>query len=121
MGRVERRARIATLLVAAVTIVGCTATESTAPEPTGPSTAPGPTARQSTVPATQPSVRNDPAEPTPDPGCPQPADERAVEAWRGFSRSLMRAYDVLVDEDQIAHLRTLDRKATLAFAFSHRS
>lgn len=48
-------------------------------------------------------------------------DERAVQAWRGFSRWLMRAYDVLVDEDQIAQLRRLDRKATLAFAFSHRS
>ncbi|KAA1249382.1 lysophospholipid acyltransferase [Mycobacterium simiae] len=48
-------------------------------------------------------------------------EERAVEAWRGFSRWLMRAYDVLVDEDQIASLRKLDRKATLAFAFSHRS
>ncbi len=48
-------------------------------------------------------------------------DEGAVQAWRGFSRWLMRAYDVLVDEDQIAQLRKLDRKATLAFAFSHRS
>ncbi len=48
-------------------------------------------------------------------------DEAAVEAWRSFSRWLMRAYDVLVDEDQIAQLRKLDRKATLAFAFSHRS
>jgi glycerol-3-phosphate O-acyltransferase len=48
-------------------------------------------------------------------------DERAVQAWRGFSRWLMRAYDVLVDEDQIAQLRRLDRRATLAFAFSHRS
>ncbi len=48
-------------------------------------------------------------------------DKRAVAAWRGFSRWLMRAYDVLVDEDQIAALRRLDRKATLAFAFSHRS
>src|ERR1700741_41690 len=48
-------------------------------------------------------------------------DERAVQAWRGFSRWFMRAYDVLVDEDQIAQLRKLDRKATLAFAFSHRS
>ena len=26
-------------------------------------------------------------------------DEQAVAAWRGFSRWLMRAYDVLVDED----------------------
>lgn len=48
-------------------------------------------------------------------------DERAVKAWRGFSCWLMRAYDVLTDEDQIAQLRKLDRKATLAFAFSHRS
>ncbi|MGZ4564882.1 MAG: lysophospholipid acyltransferase [Mycobacterium sp.] len=48
-------------------------------------------------------------------------DERAVRAWRSFSRWLMRAYDVLVDEDQIVQLRKLDRKATLAFAFSHRS
>ncbi|OBG36900.1 lysophospholipid acyltransferase [Mycobacterium sp. E3198] len=48
-------------------------------------------------------------------------DERAVKAWRSFSNWLMRAYDILVDEDQIAQLRRLDRKATLAFAFSHRS
>ncbi|OBG27181.1 glycerol-3-phosphate acyltransferase [Mycobacterium alsense] len=48
-------------------------------------------------------------------------DERAVRAWRSFSCWLMRAYDILVDEDQIAALRKLDRKATLAFAFSHRS
>ncbi len=48
-------------------------------------------------------------------------DDRAVDAWRGFSLWLTRAYDVLVDEDQIAALRKLDRKATLAFAFSHRS
>ncbi|OBH58665.1 lysophospholipid acyltransferase [Mycobacterium sp. E2479] len=48
-------------------------------------------------------------------------DESAMAAWRGFSRWLMRAYDVLTDEDQITQLRKLDRKATLAFAFSHRS
>jgi glycerol-3-phosphate O-acyltransferase len=48
-------------------------------------------------------------------------DEKALHAWSGFSRWLMRAYDVLVDEDQIAKLRKLDRKASLAFAFSHRS
>lgn len=48
-------------------------------------------------------------------------NERAVRAWRSFSCWLMRAYDVLVDEDQIVQLRKLDRKATLAFAFSHRS
>ena len=48
-------------------------------------------------------------------------EQRSVAAWRGFSRWFMRAYDVLVDEDQIAQLRKLDHKATLAFAFSHRS
>jgi glycerol-3-phosphate O-acyltransferase len=48
-------------------------------------------------------------------------DDQAVAAWRGFSRWLTRAYDVLIDEDQIAQLRKLDRKSTLAFAFSHRS
>ena len=48
-------------------------------------------------------------------------DQRAVAGWRRFSRWLIRAYDVLVDEDQVAQLRKLDRKATLAFAFSHRS
>src|SRR5947209_6603524 len=48
-------------------------------------------------------------------------DERAVRAWRRFSCWLMRAYDILVDEDQVSQLRRLDRKATLAFAFSHRS
>ncbi len=48
-------------------------------------------------------------------------DERSVEAWRGFSRWFMRAYDVLVDDERVAELRKLDRKATLAFAFSHRS
>jgi glycerol-3-phosphate O-acyltransferase len=48
-------------------------------------------------------------------------DERSVEVWRGFGRWFMRAYDVLVDDDQIANLRQLNRKATLAFAFSHRS
>lgn len=48
-------------------------------------------------------------------------DQQAVKAWRSFSCWLMRAYDVLTDEDQIAALRKLDRKATLAFSFSHRS
>jgi glycerol-3-phosphate O-acyltransferase len=47
--------------------------------------------------------------------------ERSVEAWRGFSRWFMRAYDVLVDDERVAELRKLDRNATLAFAFSHRS
>ena len=48
-------------------------------------------------------------------------DERSVKAWRGISRWFMRAYDVLVDDERVAELRKLDRKATLAFAFSHRS
>lgn len=48
-------------------------------------------------------------------------DERPMEAWLKFSRWFMRAYDIFVDEDQIARLRRLDRRYSLAFAFSHRS
>jgi len=48
-------------------------------------------------------------------------DERPVEAWRKFTRWFLRAYDLYVDDDQIARLRKLDRKNSLAFAFSHRS
>ncbi|MGH3469939.1 MAG: lysophospholipid acyltransferase, partial [Thermocrispum sp.] len=48
-------------------------------------------------------------------------DDRPTEAWRKFTRWFLRAYDVYVDDDQIARLRRLDRKNSLAFAFSHRS
>ncbi|MEO9220913.1 MAG: lysophospholipid acyltransferase [Mycobacteriaceae bacterium] len=48
-------------------------------------------------------------------------DERAVALFRRSSRWFMRAYDVMVDEDRLEQLRKLDRTATLAFTYSHRS
>jgi glycerol-3-phosphate O-acyltransferase len=47
--------------------------------------------------------------------------ERATRPWERFGSWLMRAYDILVDEDEIARFRTLDRRQSLAFLFSHRS
>lgn len=41
--------------------------------------------------------------------------------WSRTGNWFMRAYDVLVDEDQIAELKKLDRDHSLALAFSHRS
>jgi glycerol-3-phosphate O-acyltransferase len=46
---------------------------------------------------------------------------RAAGPWQRFSRWVMRAHDLLVDEDQLARLRLLDRKHSLALVFSHRS
>lgn len=48
-------------------------------------------------------------------------DIRTVQTRRGFNRWFMRAYDVVVPDDQIERLRALDGTATMAFAFSHRS
>lgn len=48
-------------------------------------------------------------------------DPRATNAWRAFGRWFLRAYDVYVDDDQVQRLRELDRRSSLAFAFSHRS
>ena len=48
-------------------------------------------------------------------------DERATNAWRAFGRWFLRAYDVYVDDEQVQRLRELDRRSSLAFAFSHRS
>ena len=41
--------------------------------------------------------------------------------WRQLGDWFLRAYDVWVDEDQIAALRELDRSYSLGLAFSHRS
>lgn len=41
--------------------------------------------------------------------------------WSRAGDWFLRAYDVLVDEDQIAKLKKLDRNNSLALAFSHRS
>jgi glycerol-3-phosphate O-acyltransferase len=48
-------------------------------------------------------------------------DPRPTNAWRAFGRWFLRAYDVYVDDDQVQRLRGLDRRSSLAFAFSHRS
>src|SRR5271166_2591241 len=48
-------------------------------------------------------------------------DERPMEAWHRFGHWMMRAYDVVVDDDAIAKLRELDRKCTLVVLPSHRS
>lgn len=48
-------------------------------------------------------------------------DPRATNAWRAFGRWFLRAYDLYVDDDQVQRLRELDRRSSLAFAFSHRS
>ncbi|UAL29536.1 lysophospholipid acyltransferase [Nocardioides rotundus] len=48
-------------------------------------------------------------------------DKRTTQGWARLGEWFMRAYDVLVDEDQLAALRKLDRTHSLAFAFSHRS
>lgn len=47
--------------------------------------------------------------------------ERTTDGWARAGDWFMRAYDVLVDEDQIAALKKLDRQYGLALAFSHRS
>ncbi len=41
--------------------------------------------------------------------------------WQQLGDWFLRAYDVWVDEDQIAALRNLDRQYSLGLAFSHRS
>lgn len=48
-------------------------------------------------------------------------DPRATNAWRAFGRWFLRAYDLYVDDEQVQRLRELDRRSSLAFAFSHRS
>ena len=48
-------------------------------------------------------------------------DERASQGWARMGDWFLRAYDVLVDEDQMQQLRKVDRSHSLALAFSHRS
>ena len=47
--------------------------------------------------------------------------DRATASWARFGAWLMRAHDVLVDEEQMVRLRELDRGHSLALVFSHRS
>lgn len=48
-------------------------------------------------------------------------DDRTAQGWARMGDWFLRAYDVLVDEDDMQQLRKLDRSHSLALAFSHRS
>ncbi|CAM3672607.1 lysophospholipid acyltransferase [Nocardioides zeicaulis] len=48
-------------------------------------------------------------------------DDRTSQGWARLGDWFLRAYDVLVDEDQMQRLRKVDRRHSLALAFSHRS
>lgn len=48
-------------------------------------------------------------------------DDRASQGWARMGDWFLRAYDVLVDEEEMAKLRQVDRSHSLALAFSHRS
>lgn len=48
-------------------------------------------------------------------------DDRTAQGWARMGDWFLRAYDVLVDEDDMQQLRKLDRAHSLALAFSHRS
>lgn len=48
-------------------------------------------------------------------------DDRASQGWARLGEWFLRAYDVLVDEDDMQALKRLDRSHSLALAFSHRS
>lgn len=48
-------------------------------------------------------------------------DDRTAQGWARLGEWFLRAYDVLVDEDDMQALRRLDRTHSLALAFSHRS
>ncbi len=47
--------------------------------------------------------------------------ERATKSWNRFGSWMLRAHDLLVDEEDLVRLRELDRKHSLALVFSHRS
>lgn len=48
-------------------------------------------------------------------------DDRASQGWARMGDWFLRAYDVLVDEEQMHKLKQVDRSHSLALAFSHRS
>jgi glycerol-3-phosphate O-acyltransferase len=47
--------------------------------------------------------------------------DRATSTWNRFGSWMLRAHDVVVDEEVLVRLRELDRKHSLALVFSHRS
>ena len=48
-------------------------------------------------------------------------DPRATRSWDKLGAWIMRAHDVLVDEEDMVRLKELDRQHSLAIVFSHRS
>ncbi len=48
-------------------------------------------------------------------------EDRETASWHAFGHWMLRAHDVVVDEDDVVALRELDREHSLAFVFSHRS
>ncbi len=48
-------------------------------------------------------------------------DRIVTESWTRFGRWLLRGYDIISDDEQLARLRALDRKHSLVFLISHRS
>jgi glycerol-3-phosphate O-acyltransferase len=48
-------------------------------------------------------------------------EEFVMESWNRFGRWMLRGYDIISDDEQLARLRALDRKHSLIFLISHRS
>ncbi len=48
-------------------------------------------------------------------------NELVTRAWSGLGRWMLRAHDVVIDQDAAARVRDLDRSHPLIFLFSHRS
>jgi glycerol-3-phosphate O-acyltransferase len=48
-------------------------------------------------------------------------NQRVIDAWGRFGRWMLRGYDVLIDEEGLSSLRTLDDQHSLVFLMSHRS
>lgn len=48
-------------------------------------------------------------------------DDRVSRQWNRFGKWMLRAHDVVADEDHLSELRAVDRRHSLAFVFSHRS
>jgi glycerol-3-phosphate O-acyltransferase len=48
-------------------------------------------------------------------------DQRVMGLWNRTGRWLLRGYDLILDDEQFARLRRLDRKHPLIFLISHRS
>lgn len=48
-------------------------------------------------------------------------NDAVTQRWHSFGRWMLRGYDVLIDEESLSRLRSLDREHSLVFLISHRS